>query len=403
VEEEEVIQPREEVIRAQVGGSSSSSTFPAIWSEEGKYLATVLGDALVKGLTQVSQDRPDDPVEYLANFLKSYKGGEILASNIPEEVQARLKSGRALSPALIERLRTGQILEASIKEEEDAVTSTPEEDFDPVTEEKRLDTEAKKLITKLDSDNEDEKTENNPEHIGSLEEMEDPEDNNNEDSSGSGGHGGTRDDRGQSVLHFAAARPGGASTILAFLQNPSVNLSWRDENGRTARDVAVGLGRAENVRTIDGWIVSLAVAGDKDSLQHLLIDGYSEFSVEENKTHVIDLAEKAGKRDVALFLRAIPDFKDRLEKLHKAVRSGDLEGVKQLTLKDHRLASALNEKGRTALHIGVLCEQFAIVKWLCEQFSRSVLRRGDSVRFNKYINNGGFRVTYKGCFVTISL
>jgi len=39
---------------------------------EGKYLAHVLGDALVKGLTQVSQQRPPDPVLYLANFLRSY-------------------------------------------------------------------------------------------------------------------------------------------------------------------------------------------------------------------------------------------------------------------------------------------------------------------------------------------
>jgi hypothetical protein len=50
---------------------------------------------------------------------------------------------------------------------------------------------------------------------------------------------------------------------LAFLQNPSVNLAWRDEQLRTARDVAVGLGRNENVRTIDGWICSLAVSGMK--------------------------------------------------------------------------------------------------------------------------------------------
>lgn len=95
--------------------------------------------------------------------------------------------------------------------------------------------------------------------------------------------------------------------------------------------------------------------------------------------HIIDLAEKAGKREVALFLRSIPDFKNKLEKLHRAVRSGDLDQVKALTLKDHRLAMALNEHGRTAIHIGILCEEFAVVKWLCEQFGVSVLKRGDCV------------------------
>jgi len=60
--------------------------------------------------------------------------------------------------------------------------------------------------------------------------------------------GGTRDERGQGVLHFAASRPAGAQTILAFLQNPTVNLAWRDDKLRTARDVAMSLNRPENVK-----------------------------------------------------------------------------------------------------------------------------------------------------------
>lgn len=242
----------------------TGSSFPAIWSEEGKYLATVLGDALVKGLTQVSSDRPDDPVEYLANFLKSYKNGEILASSIPSEVQDRLKSGRAVTPGLLERngllSRGGETLEE-------------ESPGDGVGEEAELDLESQKLIQHLDSDDEE------LDQINNLDEQDDPEDGDEDEASH---QNGTRDDRGQSVLHFAAARPvsicsiwcqrshniagifisqGGASTILAFLQNPSVNLAWRDEKLRTARDVAIGLGRVENVKTIDGWIISLAIAG----------------------------------------------------------------------------------------------------------------------------------------------
>lgn len=230
--------------RIEATPPQGTPSFPAIWSEEGKYLATVLGDALVKGLTQVSQDRPDDPVEYLANFLKKYRNGEVLASEIPEEVQERLRSGRAVTPGLVQRALQGT--ENAISEEE-----------------QQLDIESAKLIQSLDSD-----SENEPEGSDEINKLDEVESENEEEAEDQQAirQSGTRDDRGQSVLHFAAARPGGASTILAFLQNPSVNLAWRDEQMRTARDIAVGLGRTENVRTIDGWIVSLAVAGEGYSL-----------------------------------------------------------------------------------------------------------------------------------------
>jgi len=70
-----------------------------------------------------------------------------------------------------------------------------------------------------------------------------------------------RDDMGQSVLHFASSRPGGGQTIFSFLQNPAVNLAWRDEKLNTARDVASELGRLENTMSIDSYVISLAVQG----------------------------------------------------------------------------------------------------------------------------------------------
>jgi hypothetical protein len=89
-------------------------------------------------------------------------------------------------------------------------------------------------------------------------------------------------------------------------------------------------------------------------LTTLLLDGYNSFEVEDgSKTHIIDLAEKAGKREVALFLRSIPEFQERLEKLFSGVKSGDLDLVRELTLTDKRLAVAVGQNGKTALHMGV--------------------------------------------------
>ncbi len=182
----------------------TKSIFPAIWSEEGKYLATVLGDALVQGLTKVSEERPPDPVEYLANFLKQYKNGEVLASNIPQEVQERLKTGRAVTPQMLERvLKSSGGRNQGQSEDEpplysEQLTSTEQkmvEDLDDqIPTEAQLDKESSELIKNLDSDDELDQISN----LDEIDEPEEPEENISQ---------GTRDDRGQSVLHFAAARP----------------------------------------------------------------------------------------------------------------------------------------------------------------------------------------------------
>jgi hypothetical protein len=125
----------------------------------------------------------------------------------------------------------------------------------------------------------------------------------------------------------------------------------------------------------------ISFPGDKESLESLLLDGYDHLTdiEDSNGTHVIELAEKAGKREVALFLRSVPDFNERLLKLHRSVRNGDMENVKNLMMRDHRLATAFSPWGRTALHVAVLMEEHNIVRFICEHFPDS-LKRGDNVR-----------------------
>jgi hypothetical protein len=145
-------------------------------------------------------------VEYLANFLKQYKNGEVLASNIPQEVQERLKTGRAVTPQMLERVLKssgGQNQGEGQSEDEpplysEQLTSTEQkmvEDLDDqIPTEAQLDKESSELIKNLDSDDELDQISN----LDEIDEPEEPEENISQ---------GTRDDRGQSVLHFAAARP----------------------------------------------------------------------------------------------------------------------------------------------------------------------------------------------------
>jgi hypothetical protein len=37
---------------------------------------TALGDPLIKGLTEVANQRPDDPIAFLANYLQNFSKGE---------------------------------------------------------------------------------------------------------------------------------------------------------------------------------------------------------------------------------------------------------------------------------------------------------------------------------------
>lgn len=170
---------------------------------------------------------------------------------------------------------------------------------------------------------------------------------------------------------------------MAFLQNPSVNLAWRDANLKTARDIADSLKRTENIRVIDNWVLGLASRGDGETLESLLVDGYDHLADVEDSAgvHIVDVAENAGHRDVALLLRHVPEFREKLERVHRCVRSGDVEGVKSLVGDDSRVAFSMNPKtGRNAMHVAVLCEEVAIVKWLGETVPDCV-RRGDNVRF----------------------
>ncbi|XP_035230763.1 LOW QUALITY PROTEIN: uncharacterized protein LOC118202692, partial [Stegodyphus dumicola] len=67
-----------------------TSIYPILFdrqNRDSRYLATVLGDALIKGLTQVAARRPRDPIGYLATYLYQYaarKSGSRLSSKEEE-------------------------------------------------------------------------------------------------------------------------------------------------------------------------------------------------------------------------------------------------------------------------------------------------------------------------------
>lgn len=65
-----------------------------------------------------------------------------------------------------------------------------------------------------------------------------------------------------SMIHYAASRTHNRHAFFQLLQEQDVNIGLRDENYRTARDIAVSSFIKENVKTIDTNVVYIIARGN---------------------------------------------------------------------------------------------------------------------------------------------
>lgn len=71
-----------------------------------------------------------------------------------------------------------------------------------------------------------------------------------------------RDEHGQSMLHFAAARQHGKNALFQLIEESKVVVTYRDEIYRTARDVSMQASQPDNCKEIDRYVLSLAARGE---------------------------------------------------------------------------------------------------------------------------------------------
>lgn len=76
-----------------------------------------------------------------------------------------------------------------------------------------------------------------------------------------------QDEHGQSMIHFAAVRSYSKDGLYHLLLETQVNVGFRDELYRTARDVAEQANIRENIEEIDRFVVYLAARGKKRKMQ----------------------------------------------------------------------------------------------------------------------------------------
>ncbi|XP_049778415.1 inversin-A [Schistocerca cancellata] len=298
---------------------ASSQGEPVFWTEEGRYLAASLGDPLIKGLKEIADKRPQDPVTYLATYLFN-------AANNHKSIDNMQENNRLIAP--------------------------------PPPAKGRL--EAAPIPSDMDPQEAD------------IEEVPETPENSAID----------RDEHGQSMLHFAAARAHGRNGLFQLLQETGLNAGYRDELYRTARDVAIQANIPDNIHDIDKWVLHLAANGEREKLMELLLEGYDHILDVENDDglSIIEVVAQSEQPETLQFLQSISDFEERREELHNAVRQGNLLRVHELLEADDAelLAIAKNIYGRSSLHIAVLCQDEEITQFLTDRFP-ATLKTGDNL------------------------
>ncbi|XP_050325577.1 uncharacterized protein LOC126756511 isoform X7 [Bactrocera neohumeralis] len=311
--------------------NASSQMNPIFKTEQGKYLANNLADPLIKALTEIANKRPEDPVAFLANYLQNY-----LHQRDPTETS---NSGKTNSTATITShtgmvRRTGTGLRSANNINGDA--------------------------DRIDED-----------HISNADEDEETQANVDD-----------RDEHGQSMLHFACARSHRRGALMHLIEESNVDITYRDELYRTARDVSLQANQPANAKDIDRYVLSLAVIGDVKPFEILAVEGYDHIVdiSDDNELSIVDIAVERGHEELANFLRNLRTLEELREELHQMIRDGNVGRAKEIVAEPNGkwLLKAKNYYGRTALHIAVLKENEELVEHFVNIYP-DALKIGDNL------------------------
>lgn len=139
-----------------------------------------------------------------------------------------------------------------------------------------------------------------------------------------------RDEHGQSMLHFAAARQHGKNALFQLIEEARVSVTYRDEIYRTARDVSLQASQPENCKEIDRYVLSLASRGEVHSVRErrlpinlvfpslgdyetfvaMVLDGYDHIVdiLDADGSTITKVARSRGHLELASYLESIRQF-----------------------------------------------------------------------------------------------
>ncbi|KAH8308888.1 hypothetical protein KR059_002762, partial [Drosophila kikkawai] len=293
---------------------------PIFKTEQGKYLADSLADPLIKALTEIANKRPRDPVAYLTNYLQHFMGERKPMT----EVQVHSGSSKASTNS------TSTLAMAKANSTRNGPGPTNAD---------LIELDARSLVEEEDAE-------------GALAVQ----------------HLEERDEHGQSMLHFACARSHRRGALYTLIEESGIDITYRDELYRTARDVSLQANQPNNAAEIDRFILAQAVIGDVEPFEQLALQGYDHILDVEDESgqSIIDVVQSRQNDALSEFLGNLRGLEETREELHQMIRDNNMERVMELTAVANAkwLVKTKNYYGRTALHIAVLKESEEMVQHL---------------------------------------
>ncbi|XP_051860134.1 uncharacterized protein LOC117570110 isoform X2 [Drosophila albomicans] len=302
---------------------------PIFKTEQGKYLADTLADPLIKALTEIANKRPKDPVAYLANYLQHFMDERkpITEAEVHSGSSSKTSSNSTALASSNSKMNGNRI-----------ANNRPQ----------LVELDARSLVEQQQLQEEDD----------------------DEDGALAVQHMEERDEHGQSMLHFACARSHRRGALYTLIEESRIDITYRDELYRTARDVALQANQPNNAAEIDRFLLAQAVVGDVDSFEQLALQGYDhilDIEDESGKT-ILDVAGERQNEALVNFLNNLRAMEEAREELHQMIRDKNLVRIKELTAVPNAkwLIRTKNYYGRTALHIAVLKESEEMVQHLVQ-------------------------------------
>lgn len=239
--------------------------------------SNVKGPALTKGLAEVVLRRPQDPVEYLANFLYKY------VDNIKAADKDREDEIKAIK--LKQKLEMEEARREEMKREREEIKRKEEE----ARKEKEAEERRKKELEELAKRKEEVANQAPP--MPSLVEEEDQ-----------------IVEFGETKLHQLAAQEGANLTIL--LKESHHSIAARNSQFKTVRDVASDANMAENVKQIDEFIWELVAQENFKQLTDLVILGFEDLMqiIESKYGNADQMHEKGLTKQAHEFYTVFPQI-----------------------------------------------------------------------------------------------
>lgn len=295
-----------------------------------------VGPAIAAGLAEIVLRKPNDPVEYLANFLYKFvqntRQQEMDADNV--EMVKKLRRENEIE----EKRQT------EMKKEQSALRDYEEEmRKDKEAEERRV-REMEELAKRK------QEISNLAPALPSLSEEEE----------------NSVVEFGETKLHELAAVAG--SKLASVLQENYNSFAARNGQGKTPRDIAVEMSLAENVQQIDEFIYELVSGENVKQLTDLIILGFDDlFAIVETKYGSAEQMEEKGLGKAAYQIYTVlPQIQAKITELKNNIESKDLEGLKA-NLTEKKLACYRDNIGKTSLHTAIERGFFEIAMFLLEK------------------------------------